>query len=97
MTSARASIAVSAGTENRLEPFLRLESTDSGEGLGDDALLELDLGRVSEVLQRAATAAAEILAGRRDSIGGRVDDADELGFLEAPTAPARRDQHALGR
>src|SRR5262249_30914080 len=79
----------------RGQPLVRLHARNPRERLRDRALLELDLRAISEVLERAAAAAAEVLALGTDAVGRRLDDAHELGLLELAPAFAQLDLHDL--
>ena len=77
------------------QPLLGLDAPDALQRLRDDPLLERHLRAMREMLQRAAAAAAEVLAPRRDALGRRLEHALEIGFLQLAPPLAQHDFDAL--
>src|SRR4029453_8823885 len=82
------------------------ESAEPGQALDDLALLELELGRVADVLQPAAPATPEVGAGRLGAqVGGAVESLDRApreprthlreADLEAVPGHAAGDEHDI--
>ena len=91
----RAPAIVPRSAHDGRQPLARLDAPDALQRLRDDLLLECDLRRVREMLQRAAAAAAEVLALGRHARRRRLEHPHELGLLDLAAALAQRDLDAL--
>src|SRR5690606_34340027 len=85
------------GVHQRLEHGLGRDVADALEVLQQHALLGVDLLRFVQVLQRAATAGAEVDAARRHPVGRRLQHLERARLVEAALAACRTGPRSPGR